>query len=912
MRRLFLLLLAVGSASCSCGEYASGRPAVAVVTAPLRLEFGAAWVGEPVSREVVVRNEGHRGAELRVDGVPDDVTVEPSLFTVPAAGEATIVVSFRPAAAGPRQVELALVRGGDRVEALLPVTGEGVEGALELPPSLDFGEAEVGGRTALQVVVKNHAPLAIPAPILRFEGPGAAAYTAMFPLGEIPAADEALLDLTFAPTFRGPAPATLSIAACATCAPATISLTGLGLDAHVVPVPAWLDFGVVSPGGFRTLEAILENQGDRAARITGAWVGSPAFRVEARSWPLAIEPGESAPVWITFEPQAIGTLESRAEFLGENGTYAAVTLTGHGGGAVLEVDEAVDLGRVPLGWSGFRTTVVRNVGEPMATQLLAARVEGGAAWTVDPVDGLEVGLFPGTLRLRFHGAAVGRADAELVLATTDPEQPELRIPLRAEVVSQPDCTLRAWPDPLRFGLVKSGLRHRRDLELESVGAGPCLVWDLRMAPGGDPDFAVPTGDAPFLEVPAGGIVRVPVQFAPDVVTGVLQRATVTWRTSNPATPAGAVDVTGLAGEVDLVALPNPVDFGRVPLDRAPHRAFRVQNRGALLATLTGHTFDPRSSPRFTVSSAPAYPTSLARGAEVTYEATYDPDEVERDRALVQVRVTGYAEPFLVDLRGEGHDGPCGDYCVPPVPVCPAPRTVVVNRPVAIDGSASDPQGDPVTCRWRVVSAPEGSTEQPSPPDTCATTFLPDAIGDYTLELTAADDLGNEASCLTRLHVQPPGGGLWVEMYWETYSNDIDLHLLHGGGGDPRRMSSWNDSRWDCHYANDPASWDAPGAADDANLDRDVTTGAGVENIRVDQPSTAHDYHVGLVWYSRHTSSPTTLPVVTNVYCWGLPVASVTTTMVHGSTPDRPTIFVGTVRFRSDGTCSWTPDGTAPR
>jgi hypothetical protein len=82
----------------------------------------------------------------------------------------------------------------------------------------------------------------------------------------------------------------------------------------------------------------------------------------------------------------------------------------------------------------------------------------------------------------------------------------------------------------------------------------------------------------------------------------------------------------------------------------------------------------------------------------------------------------------------------------------------------------------------------------------------------------------------------------------------------------------------------------------------------VENIRVDVPSTTHDYHVGLVWYSRPTSSPTTQPAIVNVYCWGVPIANTTTTLVHTSVA-KPMVFVGTVRVGNDGTCTWTPNGS---
>jgi hypothetical protein len=911
MRRLAVLLVLIGTASCSCGEFTSGRPAVAVRTLPLRVEFGAAWIGEAVSREVVVHNDGSRDVTLRLEAGPEEFVLEPPEVTVPAGGAATATVVFRPAADGTREVVLSLVDGDGKERAALPVSGQGLDVLLGVPPILDLGEADVGRRSAVQITVVNPAPRPIPAPILRVEGADAGAFGAMFPLGEIPASDGALLDLAFQPVRRGRADASVTLAACAGCTPVTIALSGTGLDFEVVSVPNRLEFGVVSPGGGpRTRQLLLENRGERAGAILSASAGDPAFRIEARDWPIVLEPGASAPVWITFEPTELGTRETLASFVGERGVLATAFLTGHGGGAILETDGVLDLGRVPLGWSGRRSTVIRNVGEPEAAQIVEARLEAGSAWRLaEPMSGIEVGLRPATLWLEFSGTAVGRDDGELIFYTTDPEQPELRVSLRAEVYSEPGCRVAVGPDPLRFGLVRSGRRHEREMLFESVGEATCHLWNLGMAPGSDPDFSV-AADESFLELPPGTARRLPVAFRPDAVTGVLQRGTVTWRTSNAADPPGAVQVTGFAAEVDLVATPNPLDFRRVPLDRAPHETIRVENRGELAATLTGHALRAGSSPRITVPRAPGYPAALSRGEGVEYEAYYAPDQLVRDRAELDIAVAGYPEPLVVVIVGEGHDGPCGDYCVPPVPVCPPTQRVVVNHPVDLPGSASDPQGDPVTCSWRLVSVPEGSTEVLTPPDACATSFVPDAVGDYVLELTAMDDLGNAASCTTTLHAVPPEGGLWVEMYWQQPSNDIDLHLLHGGGGSPNLVESWNDRFWDCHWRNRTPSWDQPGPQDDPSLDRDVTRNTGVENIRIDLPSTTHAYHVGLIWYSTEYG-PLTVPVITNIYCWGVPIASTTTTMVRHAGDGhlrQPLVFVGTVEVSDDFSCSWTPVG----
>jgi hypothetical protein len=58
--------------------------------------------------------------------------------------------------------------------------------------------------------------------------------------------------------------------------------------------------------------------------------------------------------------------------------------------------------------------------------------------------------------------------------------------------------------------------------------------------------------------------------------------------------------------------------------------------------------------------------------------------------------------------------------------------------VTLDGTGSyDPDGDPITCSWRVVTQPWASIANPS---SCTTTAnLASGLGDYVFELSVFDD-----------------------------------------------------------------------------------------------------------------------------------------------------------------------------
>ncbi|WP_242393118.1 PKD domain-containing protein [Anaeromyxobacter oryzisoli] len=75
------------------------------------------------------------------------------------------------------------------------------------------------------------------------------------------------------------------------------------------------------------------------------------------------------------------------------------------------------------------------------------------------------------------------------------------------------------------------------------------------------------------------------------------------------------------------------------------------------------------------------------------------------------------------------------------PVADAGLDLETNQGSAVTLSAAasrDPDGDPLTCAWTIVSRPSGSTAAPSDAAACAPTFTPDAEGAYTIALTVSD------------------------------------------------------------------------------------------------------------------------------------------------------------------------------
>ncbi|MDP2275322.1 MAG: MopE-related protein [Archangium sp.] len=251
-----------------------------------------------------------------------------------------------------------------------------------------------------------------------------------------------------------------------------------------------------------------------------------------------------------------------------------------------------------------------------------------------------------------------------------------------------------------------------------------------------------------------------------------------------------------------------------------------------------------------------------------------------------------------DCDGTVDDGTCA-----PGSTCPGNRQVTPNSTVTLNTNATSPVGRAITCAWSVVSRPATSSGTFSAQTNCtASNYVADVVGMHVLRFTVTDSMGLTSSCETTVEVLPTGD-LWVELTWNV-SNDMDLHLLHPNAGNQRQANSWNHALYDCNYINKTPSWDLAGVADDPSLDRDVVSGTGPENTRINVASTSHVYWVGVHMYS-WAASPTPVVATIRIYCAGQLRQTVSRSF---STP-KDMWVVGSVNFANPGTqgCVFTPE-----
>ncbi len=765
-----LLIAALLVASCSSGSDTRQEEEL-VDVGPARLDFGPRWVGSWNIESLELVNRGRTAVTLALADVPEGFAGISQFVELGPGERKHFELVFSPG------VEAAF--GGDVIlrseerEYVVEVAGSGVPPDLRMAEVLDFGEVDVDTSRTLPFEIENAADLEADDVRTAIAADDLDVYSIAQDVRSIASGGRARLQLEFRPRVEGVFLARLHVAACAECAVTSVRLLGTAVASPITAHPGNLDFGVVSPGSSSERITRLRNDAKSPVTIKLVFEGDAAFSLPDGPGALELGPGESTDVAVRFAPRELGELRGKLVVRGQlDQMYASVELRGHGGSALLAVEP--DPLVFPEGFARQRREVtarLANLGQPEETQLLAARVEGPDAAEFEVMAGpLPAAITPSGVELTVAhvGQRVGTATATLILETSSLGQSRLEVPLSAPVIDQAGCQLIYDAGQLRFGLVKVGVVHTREMIFRNTGWGPCTFWGLDLEPLDSwAEFKIVAGPLDGTTLEPGESTPMRVSFFAAAPTPEVSRARLhLW--GRPYS-----DASGFAADIELEFDPRPLDFGSAALGEVAIRSAALVNRSDVShyvrrVRVARSDFVYPANPTvlgdddasFGVRLAAQLPFELRSNARLDLEGTFAPRLAGPLYAWLELWIDEYPEAMLVDMAGVGVLEPCA-VCEPLWPSCHDSVDLSLPSSVALSVNPGTPPGTRGDCSWDVVASPQISRAA-APAPGCASSFTPDVSGAYALLLTATAEDGSIGHCISWVHARPPPG-VWIEL-----------------------------------------------------------------------------------------------------------------------------------------------------
>ncbi|MBL0174358.1 MAG: choice-of-anchor D domain-containing protein [Ignavibacteria bacterium] len=391
------------------------------------LDFGSVVIGKDSVRAVRLANGGRLAVPVLSQVLAGADSSQFSLTrrsasTIPATGADSILVQFRPQAAGQKTAELRVTWSDQQAGQTIPVVLRGAGVAVMRPilrthvDTLRFDTTVVGTPVHGTLVATNAGNAALVVQSQGLSGADAARFSSQTSLPRtLQPGDTARLAYTFTPAAEGPATAMLVLTSNDAVAPNTTVL----LLAHAMAAPSpriaaslsAVDFGDVTVGSTKDTSVLISNTGTAdlllsGQAVTGADATQFAVPVPASA---TVSAAQSSRVTLRFSPTDAGPKSAIFRVLSNDGLQPQLDIALRGIGSAPSATDnparasLIDLGQNypnPFGagspTGGDRTTIPYHL-----------RAAGHVTLSVRDMLGREVAL----LTDRFEEA--GRHTAEL-------------------------------------------------------------------------------------------------------------------------------------------------------------------------------------------------------------------------------------------------------------------------------------------------------------------------------------------------------------------------------------------------------------------------------------------------------------------------------------------------------------------
>ena len=522
VKRLVVLgLVAAVLAGCD-DEIGVSRAPASLVVEPLEIDFEDVAVGLDRTRELLLQNPGSASVDLTAVTLAETLGPEFVLADVPemveAGGERIMKVTFAPSAPGARQGELTFdTDSTETPTVVVPIRGRGVEPALVAdPPLVDFGRVVLGTTRTASVTLTNTSDREVE--VIRTEPDASTSIELTAELVREKLAPGASLSMTvrYTPSDLGLDEGRFTVLDNSPRVEAlSVRVRGTGVESDIEIEPTMLTFSGLTVGQSQVLSFFIRNIGDRAHEISVIRFESTTASVAGElSLPAAARPATP----FMLDPQQTQQVDVR--YLPENTTpdvdRVMVESTGLARPGFVQISASAELAPRPRievtpAFLAFGQVEIGQ-GKPLNLRITSAGTADlvlTASVTIDPLsapyslagqppDGQ---VLPPTDSEEFQvilsPTQLGPVpNADVVIASNDPNLPEVRVPLTGQGIDTSIPSIFVDPNPLAFGLVPRGVNASRTVLVRNDGTAPLQIQMVRLNNDAGGRFTLPSPPLP--------------------------------------------------------------------------------------------------------------------------------------------------------------------------------------------------------------------------------------------------------------------------------------------------------------------------------------------------------------------------------------------------------------------------------
>jgi hypothetical protein len=417
--------------------------------------------------------------------------------------------------------------------------------------NLGFGNVKVNSATTQVITLTSTGTSPVTVNSASVTGKGFTIAGGSFPMTLNPTQSVAL-QVQFLPTSAGAATGQITISSNSITGSTTIvALSGTGSTAanpQLSISAVSLSFGSATVNSAATQVLTLTSTGTSPVTVYSASIAGAGFTIVAGSFPVTLNPTQSAAVQVQFLPTSAGAAAGQI-IINSGSTGGGTTSVALNGTGTTATNPQLSVGATSL---SFGSVTVSSA----TTQVITLTSTGTSAVTVNSVSikgvgfSIVAGSFPATLnpsqsmtlQIQFLPTSAGTATGQITISSNSTNGSAAVVILSGTAIAaNPQLTVSATN--LSFGSVTVSNAITQSVTLTSTGTSPVTVNSASITGA---DFSILGGSFPLTLNPTQS-ATLQVQFLPTSVGSVTGQIAISSNSTNGSMATVTLSGTGVAG-----------------------------------------------------------------------------------------------------------------------------------------------------------------------------------------------------------------------------------------------------------------------------------------------------------------------------------------------------------------------------